>query len=237
MVRAVDFRRRHPSAEALAWVERALGDGARIVGCRRMTGGLTAAVHRLTASSTRGRHVAVLRQYEQAASGDPGGRAALAEEVRHEARVLEGARAHGLPDPGAWLRQIAVTAARFHAAAVAAPVAAPAFVTWFDPARMTVPASASCPDLWQTARSVRQEDRAERPARRRGRPERGPLVGPARPRGLRRRLAALHSRPGERPRSRRHRRDDGPGRGGADRRPATPPITSAGGVVGVMHGA
>jgi hypothetical protein len=42
----------------------------------------------------------VLRQYEQAASGDPGGRAALAEEVRHEARVLEGARAHGLPAPG-----------------------------------------------------------------------------------------------------------------------------------------
>jgi hypothetical protein len=153
MVRAVDFRRRHPSAEALAWVERALGDGARIVGCRRMTGGLTAAVHRLTASSTRGRHVAVLRQYEQAASGDPGGRAALAEEVRHEARVLEGARAHGLPDPGAWLRQIAVTAARFHAA----PVAAPAFVTWFDPAH-------DRPGLGFVPGPV--ADRAERPARR-----------------------------------------------------------------------
>ena len=160
-----------------------------------MTGGLTAAVHRLTASSDRGRQIVVLRQYEQAAADDAAGRAGLAGQVRHEVRVLEGAVAHGLPapgplavsedgadagghpailmtrlpgqiglspaDPGAWLRQIAATAARLHDA----PVTAPPFVNRFDPARLGVPASASCPELWRTVRSVLREDGGAEDAR------------------------------------------------------------------------
>ena len=65
---AVGFQLRRPSAEALAWVERALGGGARVVACRRMTGGIVAAVHRLTVKSDGGRQVVVLRQYEKAAA-------------------------------------------------------------------------------------------------------------------------------------------------------------------------
>jgi len=187
IVRTVEFQRRRPSAEALAWVERALGGGARIVACRRMTGGITAAVHRLTAIRHSGRQVVVLRRYEQAAAGDPGGRADLADEVLREARVLDGAIAAGLPaprllavspcgedagghpailmsrlrghadlspaDPGSWLRQIAVAAARIHDA----PVTAPAFKSWLDPTCLSAPASASRPGLWQTVGSVLRE--------------------------------------------------------------------------------
>lgn len=177
IVRTVEFQRRRPSAEALAWVERALGGGVRIVACRRMTGGLTAAVHRLTATSHSGRQVVVLRRYERAA----------ADEVLREARALDGAIAAGLPaprllavspggedagghpamlmsrlrghvdlspaDPPSWLRQIAVAAARIHDA----PVTAPAFESWLDPARLSAPASASRPGLWQTVSGVLRE--------------------------------------------------------------------------------
>jgi hypothetical protein len=44
----VEFRRRGPSPTALLWVERALGHRFRVVASRRMTGGVTSAVHRLT---------------------------------------------------------------------------------------------------------------------------------------------------------------------------------------------
>src|SRR5262245_5482729 len=37
-----------PPTEAIAWVERTIGGGARVVESRRLTGGLTSQVHRLT---------------------------------------------------------------------------------------------------------------------------------------------------------------------------------------------
>jgi aminoglycoside phosphotransferase (APT) family kinase protein len=136
----VDFQRQGPSAEALAWAERALGGSARVVAYRRLTGGIPAAVHRLTiesgTESGAGRQVVVLRQYEQAAP----------DRVLREGQVLAAAVAAGLPapeplgmsadgadagghpsilmtrlrgqmnlspaDPGSWLRQIAGMTAR-----------------------------------------------------------------------------------------------------------------------------
>jgi hypothetical protein len=42
------FTRRRPSAETLAWVAASMGRGSRVVGHRRLTGGVCSAVHRLT---------------------------------------------------------------------------------------------------------------------------------------------------------------------------------------------
>src|SRR5262249_45649944 len=138
------------------------------------------------------RQVVVLRQYEQAAAEDPEGRAALADGVQREARVLDAAVAADLPAPGLlaaspggedagghpsilmtrlrghvnlspaqpdhWLKQIAVAAARIHDA----PVAAPSFESWLDPARLTAPDSSTRPALWQTVRDVLHENGGSR---------------------------------------------------------------------------
>ena len=64
----MDFRRQRPSPDTVLWVERALGHGFRVAASRRMTGGMTSAVHRLTVERGEGtRLFVVLRQYEQAA--------------------------------------------------------------------------------------------------------------------------------------------------------------------------
>jgi aminoglycoside phosphotransferase (APT) family kinase protein len=61
----VDFRRQSPSPDAVRWVERALGRGFRVVAARRMTGGITSTVHRLTVEGDGDRRLFfVLRQYE-----------------------------------------------------------------------------------------------------------------------------------------------------------------------------
>jgi aminoglycoside phosphotransferase (APT) family kinase protein len=171
----VDFRRRRPSAEALAWVERELA--VRVVGLRRLTGGITAAVHRLTVEHVPSgrRQSVVLRQYEQS------------DEVPREAGILRQAADAGLPaprllaasaagteaggypsvlmtylpgrvdlapaDPGGWLHQMAEEAARIHDATVAAPP----FDCWRDPARFEVPATASRPGLWRDLARVLAE--------------------------------------------------------------------------------
>jgi hypothetical protein len=145
----IDFARRRPSPEALAWAAQALGRGFRVVAWRRMTGGITAAVHRLTAEGAGRRRVVVLRQYERA-SAHPAG-----ELIERESRILRAAGVAGLAapgllaaspggedsgghpsvlmtrlpghlhltpaDPGQWLRQIAATATRIHDAPVYPP--------------------------------------------------------------------------------------------------------------------
>ena len=177
-----DFLRRRPSPEALTWAGRALGRGFRVVAWRRMTGGITSAVHRLTAERDGLRQVVVLRQYERSAAD--GAR----ELIEREGTILRRAGAAGLAapellaacpggedsgghpsilmtrlpghvdltpaDPGRWLRQIAVTAARIHDA----PVEAPGFEWWIDPARLTAPESSSDPALWQSVISVLREN-------------------------------------------------------------------------------
>lgn len=174
----MDFRRRRPAPEALAWVERALGPGSRVVAWRRMTGGLTSAVHRLTVRRGAGRQTVVLRQYERSAVHD------LGKIVEREAAILRGIRGSGLAapellaacpggqdaggnpailmsrrpgrvdlapaDPGDWLRQIAAMAARIHDAAAGAP----GYRSWHDPARLVAPAGSARPALWRAARDV-----------------------------------------------------------------------------------
>ena len=140
----MDFRRRRPSPEALAWVERVAG--GKVVAWRRMTGGISSVVHQLTIDHGGYREVLVLRRYE------PGVRAVVDTEtaamVRHEAAVLSAVHDAGLPapelvaadadgresdghpailmtrlpgrldiapaGPEGWLRQIAAAAARIH---------------------------------------------------------------------------------------------------------------------------
>src|SRR4051812_20912653 len=57
------FRQRRPSTDTLAWVAASMGWGSRIVGYRRMTGGVSSAVHRLTVEQRGVRTFVVLRQY------------------------------------------------------------------------------------------------------------------------------------------------------------------------------
>ena len=91
----MEFRRRQPSPQTLDWVERVAGAG--VVSWRRMTGGITSAVHRLTLESGGGRDVLVLRQYEHGhlAHVDSG----AAAEIRHEAATLRAVHDAGLPAP------------------------------------------------------------------------------------------------------------------------------------------
>lgn len=162
----MDFRRRRPSAEALAWVERELG--GRVVGFRRLTGGIVAAVHRVTVEYAPGRRdVVVLRQYEQ--HGDVAREAGILGQVadaelsapRLLAVCATGAEAGGRPailmtrlpgradlapaDMDGWLGQVADAAVRIHHATVAAPE----YERWIDPAELTVPATATRPELWR----------------------------------------------------------------------------------------
>jgi aminoglycoside phosphotransferase (APT) family kinase protein len=143
-----------------------------------MTGGVTSAVHRLTVERGDGsRTFAVLRQYERATPH-------VADMVEREAGILRGVSAAGLAGPsllafsaaggeagghptvlmsrlrghldlapadsGRWLGQMAATAAAIHDA----PVVAPDFEPWIDPARLTAPGSATRPWVWRDAIAV-----------------------------------------------------------------------------------
>src|SRR5262245_56924515 len=55
--------RTRPPAETVAWVVRTLGPGAQVVGWRRLTGGLTSLVHRLTVQQRGRRLPYVLRRW------------------------------------------------------------------------------------------------------------------------------------------------------------------------------
>jgi len=168
----VDFRRRRPSAEALAWVERGLG--ARVVGFRRMTGGIVAAVHQLTIEYASGRRdVIVLRQYEHhnaAVEREAGTLSQVADAGLPAPRLLAacatGAEAGGRPtilmtrlpgradlapaDLDRWLGQMADVAVRIHNATVAAPE----YDRWIDTQQLTVPATAARPQLWRAMASA-----------------------------------------------------------------------------------
>jgi aminoglycoside phosphotransferase (APT) family kinase protein len=148
-----------------------------VVAWRRMTGGITSAVHRLTIEGGARRRFLVLRQYEQAAGQDHS-------RLRREVDNLRGAHAQGLAvpevvafsphgqeagghpsilmtrlrgqvqltpgDAGSWLGQVAATAAAIHNAKVRAP----AFEAWIEPDCLVPPSSAADPGLWQAAYTV-----------------------------------------------------------------------------------
>ena len=181
----MDFYRRRPSSGTLDWVERVAG--ARVVAWRRLTGGLSSVVHRLTiehGGHGGPREVLVLRRYEHA----DGGTAAL---IRDEASTLRAVHDAGLPapepiaadpdgresdghpailitrlpgrpdltpaDPERWLRQLAAMAARIHE--VRAP--APPFRGRIDAATLVVPASATRPALWESAFDILRQPAPE----------------------------------------------------------------------------
>src|ERR1700759_5423262 len=86
------FRERRPSAKTLAWVAASMGRGSRVVGYRRMTGGVCSAVNRLTVERRGVRTFVVLRQYP--------GRLGLAGSLEKEIANLGVVAGSGLPVPG-----------------------------------------------------------------------------------------------------------------------------------------
>src|ERR1700727_3100491 len=85
-------RQRRPCAETLAWIAASMGRGSRIVGYRRLTGGVCSAVNRLTVERRGMRTVVVLRQY-------PGG-LGLKGSLEKEIDNLGVVAGSGLPVPG-----------------------------------------------------------------------------------------------------------------------------------------
>jgi hypothetical protein len=62
---------RRPRAETLAWVEQTLGAGARVVRCRRLTGGIASTVHQLDVEQAGRRRSYVLRWWSARENGRP----------------------------------------------------------------------------------------------------------------------------------------------------------------------
>src|SRR6202012_718026 len=85
-------RERRPSPKTLAWVAASMGRGSRVVGYRRMTGGVCSAVNRLTVERRGVRTFVVLRQYP--------GRLRLAGSLEKEIANLGVVAGSGLPVPG-----------------------------------------------------------------------------------------------------------------------------------------
>jgi aminoglycoside phosphotransferase (APT) family kinase protein len=170
--------RRSPTPAQLDWVERAVGGGARVTGGRRMLGGITSSVHRLSLRLPGGASTqVVLKRYTDPDWGD------VRSMVRKEAAALtavaatsvpaprllgaspDGADTEGVPsvlmtrapghvwlapaDLGAWIRQLATLLPSVHAGAGSGLSIEALGV---DPA--TVPASARRPDVWRAAASL-----------------------------------------------------------------------------------
>ncbi|GAB3911707.1 hypothetical protein GCM10011575_28900 [Microlunatus endophyticus] len=173
------FFRRRPSTETLDWAAASVGAGSRIVGHRRLTGGVNSAVHRLTVERHNTRTFVVLRQY-------PAGSIALRTALEKEIANLKVVAGSGLPVPtilaadaagaatgGApsllmtrlpghvhlnpaehqpWIARIAEFAARLHSVDLPAPTFRPWTDSWITPREeFQVPAGAQKPAVWQAA--------------------------------------------------------------------------------------
>jgi aminoglycoside phosphotransferase (APT) family kinase protein len=171
------FFRRRPSPETLAWVAASMGEGSRVTGHRRLTGGVNSAVHRLTLERHGRRTFVVLRQY-------PPGSVALQTAMEEEIAILQMVAASGLPVPtmltadvagtatgGApsllmtrlpghvhldpaerlpWIESIGEFAARLHAVDLPAPTFRPWTDSWITPlGQFQVPAGAQEPAVWR----------------------------------------------------------------------------------------
>lgn len=173
--------RRRPPPEAIAWVERALGRGARITSVRRLRGGTSAAVHLLGFSgASSGLEAVVLRRFVRAD--------VLAEEpdiAEREMHVLEALQHSGLPVPEClaadvtggecdvpavlmtrvpgrielqprdlsdYLRQLAAFLPVLHALGTVEGL--PAYRAWFRSRPFEVPAWSRRPELWLRANEL-----------------------------------------------------------------------------------
>lgn len=174
--------RTRPPAETLVWVERTIGPGARVVGWRRLTGGITSSVHRLTVEHNGRREPFVLRRW---VPGEHEGYAVKA--VASETAVLTALERSDVPAPRVigstidaahagpavlmtrvpghvhlmprdrerWLQQMARALARIHAL----DVDAKPFESWLDRRRLSPPPDASRPDIWNEAIALITEER------------------------------------------------------------------------------
>ncbi len=173
------FFRRRPSPETLGWVAACVGKGGRVVGHRRLTGGVNSAVHRLSVERHGITTFVVLRQYP---AGSVALRSAMEEEIANLSVVsgsglpvptilatdVNGAATGGAPSllmtrlPGhvhltpadhrPWIERIAELAARLHAVDLPAPPFRPWVDSWITPVgQFQVPAGARRPAVWRAA--------------------------------------------------------------------------------------
>lgn len=89
----MDPLRAFPSRAQLDWVERTVGDAAVVMGGRRMLGGITSSVHRLSVRTRTGARQVVLKRFS-----DPGIQDAAAI-VADEAAALSAVEATAVPAP------------------------------------------------------------------------------------------------------------------------------------------
>lgn len=172
------FTQRRPSAETLAWVAASMGQGSRVVGHRRLTGGACSAVHRLTVERGGTRTFVVLRQYP----GGLGLQEALEKEIANLGVVagsglavpsilatdVAGTSTGGEPsvlmtrlpghvelnpaDPQEWMTRIAELAVFLHSLDLPAKTFSPWTDSWIAPLDdLQVPAGAQRPAVWKAA--------------------------------------------------------------------------------------
>jgi aminoglycoside phosphotransferase len=172
----IDDVRRFPTPTQLAWVERTVGSGARVTGGRRLLGGITSSVHRLSVRLPTGTSTqVVLKRFTDAGRGD------VQAIVQNEATAIaaveatevpaprllgvasDGAETDGAPSllmtraPGrvwltppdleSWVRQVAALLPTVHAGSAD---------VWTHETRdldaLSVPASARRPAVWAAAK-------------------------------------------------------------------------------------
>jgi aminoglycoside phosphotransferase (APT) family kinase protein len=178
------FRQRRPSVETLAWVAASMGRGSRVVGFRRLTGGVCSAVNRLTVERRGVRTFVVLRQYP-AGFGEE-------ESLENEIANLGVVAGSGLPvpsvlatdvagdstggapsllmtwlaghvhlnpsEPRSWMARIAEIAALLHSLDLPAKTFKPWTDSWIAPLDgLQVPAGAQNPAVWKAAFGVMAE--------------------------------------------------------------------------------
>ena len=175
------FRQRRPSVETLAWVAASMGRGSRIVGYRRLTGGVCSAVNRLTVERRGMRTFVVLRQYP----GGLGLQGSLEKEIANLGVVagsglpvpsilatdVAGASTGGAPsllmtrlpghvhlnpaEPRSWMTRIAEIAALLHSLDLPAKMFRPWTDSWIAPLDgFQVPVDAQKPAVWKAAFGV-----------------------------------------------------------------------------------
>jgi len=177
----MDLQPNGPPDVALRWVAESIAPGSIVISVRRLTGGISSAMHAIALVDPRGRHHrCVLRRWVNEHPSDG------PELVAAEANVLSALERSHLPAPrflasdangqecgdpsllmsyldghveltprdsDDWLVQIASMLIRVHDLEIRAPVAE----SWLNRDNLTVPPWSKRPDLWREAFSVVEE--------------------------------------------------------------------------------
>jgi aminoglycoside phosphotransferase (APT) family kinase protein len=178
------FRERRPSVETLAWVAASMGRGSRVVGHRRLTGGVNSAVHRLTVERRGVRTFVVLRQYppglgeEESVESEIANLGVVAGSELPVPKILAtdvaGASTGGSPsllmtqlpghvdlnpaEPRSWMARIAELAALLHSQDLPAKTFRPWKDSWIAPLdALRVPVGAQNPAVWKAGFRVMAE--------------------------------------------------------------------------------